>query len=286
MHLPAGLIPAFFDATLPVLVSVHTPIPFTLLVLQPISSKDGEDDSVPGGIEQLALKRLCGDDQYSNGSKQPIARLGSTFVLPMKNSDSSFHVLLAEPVAQGVVTPSTRIIISSEPYHVPEAGEDDDISETSFSRSLSAALDEFDPDAFLSSTLQIPKHQSGSSDIPSEHGGQNGFNGHGQTAGEEYLSTSISSSEGSLTPRPGSSTERGLVSPVAQPTLLGDDADIEDESPQGVKFRAIAAMGPGPSVTDEQVVWVGVGGLGRAGIFEGDWVSRRTQSCYHLVDGL
>lgn len=211
-------------------------------------------------------------------------RLGATLILPTEGHDSAFHVLLAEPVAQGFVTPSTRVIISSEPYRVPQADEGDAASETSFSRSLSAALDEFDPDAFLSSTLQIPKHQSGSPDTQSQDGVQNGTNGHLHPSGEEYLGASMSSSEGSLTPRPGGSTERGLVSPVAQPTMLGDDADVEDESPQGVKFRAIAAMGPGPSVTDDQVVWVGVGGLGRAGIFEGDWVSQITTNGKHMVD--
>lgn len=42
------------------------------------------------------------------------------------------------------------------------------------------------------------------------------------------------------------------------------------------RFTAVAALGPGPSRIGSEVCWMGVPGLGRAGIFEGDWVLLRT----------
>ena len=124
------------------------------------------------------------------------------------------------------------------------------------SSSTHLSLADFDADVFLSSSLTLSQfHASGTED--------------GALLDTEELSNSVSSdTSGSLTPRPGSEVLTP-PSPSANVTHILDDK-IE---PSGSRFTVVRAMGPSAIyIQCDDVCWLGVGGLGRAGIFEGDWV--------------
>jgi peroxin-6 len=116
------------------------------------------------------------------------------------------------------------------------------------------AMGEFDPDAFLSSSLSLSTSDSQPGDLPDGEG----------IDGNE-LAGSFSSSSGSLTPRPGG-RERS-----ESPAKAVDELDDARMDIDGTRFVVVCAGSAGSS-RGEEVCWVGVGGLGRAGIFEGDWV--------------
>lgn len=162
----------------------------------------------------------------------------------IESDDAKCRVLMLEPVGQGVCTTDTRLVLSSTLYMAPDVGGGDD-----FSSRLSLA--EFDLDAFWSSsvTLQPP-------DIPDGEAPASAPNG--------------SSTSGSLTPRPG----------AYSPVVKTDDPE-PDAVDSGTRFAAVRATGPGRGGDD--VCWVGIGGLGRAGIFEGDWVALHAGSDSRLV---
>jgi peroxin-6 len=167
-----------------------------------------------------------------------------------------YRILMLEPVRQGVFSPDTRLIISTTPYVRSAQSNgydlDDHHSESSHPRTH-LSLDDFDPDAFLSASLSLPQPI----DIPD---------------GDSLPSVSLgsltngSNTSGSLTPRPGD--PQSPVIPVLGPR---DEEDMDGNGVDtGIRFSAVRAAGPGEG--GDEVCWVGVGGLGRAGIFEGDWV--------------
>lgn len=164
-----------------------------------------------------------------------------------------FRVLMCEPVQQGLITRDTRVVLADRPKHVPE--EDDD-GAGSIAPSHRSLVDEFDPDAFLASSLARSLSQLTDEENPT-----------GPMDVRSDTDTSLTNS-GSLTPRPG---ER-IPSPVAAP----DDV-LQIESPdEGMRFVAIPAAGRQPMDDDDNdVCYAGVWALGRAGVFEGDWVQLR-----------
>jgi peroxin-6 len=91
----------------------------------------------------------------------------------------------------------------------------------------------------------------------------------GEALGDELVG-SWSSSSGSLTPRPRGDRPE---SPAARVRDLDENED--EVGMGGTRFNAVrSGTRMGRAGTGDEVCWVGVGGLGRAGIFEGDWVSR------------
>lgn len=211
-------------------------------------------------------KLLEGNDRhaksngFSNGHHHPpqnpsrIIREGETLDSPI--GGASYRILMLEPVRQGICTPSTRLIISTTPYIRPLSTEGFDVDHHSESSHLKTqlSLDDFDPDAFLCASLSFLQ--------PAE-------NTNGETSPVEYSPLSNgSNTSGSITPRPGDSH-----SPVVPLADLTDDTELNGHGPDsGIRFSAIRAHGPADREGNDEVCWVGVGGLGRAGIFEGDWV--------------
>ncbi|WRT70350.1 uncharacterized protein IL334_007348 [Kwoniella shivajii] len=242
LYVHPSLIPSFSMTPLSILLHLHEPTGLSLAILQPVLAH--LDDNLPRE-EELHLSSLYGSSTPNGHTDHetlvPIIRQGN--YLP---STAKYRVLLLEPVTQGCITPSTRIILSTEPYIPNDEGgvyEDDEIQSSYAKTHLS--LSNFDPDAFLSSDLSL------SLSVPQgEHFALNG---------EDALAKSISSNtSGSLTPRPGDR-------PPSPPAAL--DELVAEEVERGVKFAPIKAKGG-----EDDVCWLGVSGLGRAGIFEGDWV--------------
>ena len=163
---------------------------------------------------------------------------------------------MLEPVQQGILTPSTRIIISTTPHTTSNQINSDDDGEVSVRGSTHISLADFDADAFLSSSLAIslskpPASPNGSPNLDTSELGQ-----------------SISSDgSGEITPRPPGSRLSMPSSPAA-----GLQDLLAESEPSGTRF---ATMGPSSNANQSSdACWIGIGGLGRAGVFEGDWVSQ------------
>lgn len=193
----------------------------------------------------------------------PLFRQGETMVIPRRNgSPRLLRTLICEPVDQGIISSSTRVIISSDPFvedqeEIDGSGSDDAVSVSSHSRSH-LSLADFDPDAFLATSLTLHLQTDHVVNGSSEPNGTNGAN------------SFDSSTSGSITPRPGYLTPESTPATVEE---LGEEGGFDEG--RYAKFRAIPAIGPGPSNVkgeEMEVVWMGLGGLGRAGIFEHDWV--------------
>nr|XP_019010198.1 uncharacterized protein I206_04666 [Kwoniella pini CBS 10737]OCF48979.1 hypothetical protein I206_04666 [Kwoniella pini CBS 10737] len=266
LYIHPSLLPPFSITPLSVLLHIHEPLELSLAILQPVL--EHENDNLPSQ-DDIDLTSLYSSSHHSkslvNGDSHslhpPVIRQGGLLPHPQK-----LKVLLLEPVIQGLLTSSTRIIISTDPYisSQEEGGYEDEIGlggEGSIARS-SMSLTNFDPDTFLSSNLSL------SLTVP------------GNIDGEDEILGSISSStSGSLTPRPGDR-------PPSPP--IGLDELITEEVERGTKFTAVRASGTysgGVSEEGEDVCWMGVGGLGRAGIFEGDWVSLISSSTSTSTNG-
>ena len=72
----------------------------------------------------------------------------------------------------------------------------------------------------------------------------------------------------------------GLTTP-ASPSVDIQEIMNDDICAIGTRFTAVLAMGPSSTASeDDEVCWMGLGGLGKAGIFDGDWVSRANRSGY------
>jgi peroxin-6 len=270
--MPTRLLPPHATANLSAFVVPHEPIALTLAILQPVVEAESRDiDSELADVADLDLEFLLDRPQPNGGvppghhpfSSDRILREGDLIKLPPSSMSRtrSVRVLLTEPVRQGVLTPSTRLIVSTTPYRPkPVAGlNGDTASEGSIPRThLSAALEEFDPDAFLSGSLSMQLGVTQPGDLPD-----------GGALGEELVG-SWSSSSGSLTPRPRGDRPE---SPAARNRDLDENED--EVGMGGTRFNAVRfGAGLGRGRAGDEVCWVGVGGLGRAGIFEGDWVSR------------
>ena len=290
IHVPAHLLPPFFSPTpLSALVQLHQPIDLSLVVLQPITSTS-MSDSAHLELEDFNLSS-CYESQHphniANGHVNghvnghghtpnrpaPIFRQGEIITLPRRTgSTQPLRILMLDPVQQGVLTPKTRVVISTKPYVFSgDAWNDKDgmLSESSRS-STHRSMADFDPDTFLSSSLDIHLNQHFS--LP------NGI----PTMEETDMAQSISSStSGSITPRPSDALPLTPPSPPAQvEEVLGNGGEMDMG---GTRFTAVIAQGPSSTAfnskcsqhDDDDVCWLGVGGLGKAGIFEGDWVLLR-----------
>ncbi len=264
ISIPTSLLPKRSEEPFMASVQLHDPIPLTLAILQPILTEEGVPSS-----EELDLGSLINrgvllppTNGHQNGPiKSPftgsqILRQGSCLSIPFKRKlshPSTYRILMLEPVQQGILTSETKVIISNVPYHREE-----DMKLRLDTESLHSkthlSLEDFDPDAFLSSSLAL----SLSHDFVE-----------GSPILEIDMVGSISSeTSGSITPRPYINGD-GPGSPPAPP----DELSADDKGRGGTEFRAMIASGPSSGMVQaEEVAWVGMSGLGRAGIFEGDWV--------------
>ncbi|WWC94829.1 hypothetical protein V866_001679 [Kwoniella sp. B9012] len=239
-----SLLPPFSITPLPALVYLHEPFELSLAILQPVL--DHPDDPQVNH-DDIDLSSLYGNTSNRiNQNQGPSDNHDSYPPIIHENEflpfSTKLRVILSEPVSQGIITPSTRIILSTKPYILSQH-DDVDVDgyevESSYSKTH-LSLNNFDPDTFLSSDLSLPSAIDGG------------------RIEDEMVHSISSSTSGSLTPRPGDR-------PISPPTAL--DELVAEEVERGTKFSALMAQGG-----DERVCWMGVGGLGRAGIFEGDWV--------------
>ncbi|WVQ84914.1 hypothetical protein IAT38_007077 [Cryptococcus sp. DSM 104549] len=273
LHIHPSLLPPIAPSPLSVLLHVQPPVELSLVILQSVVEHDEEED---GDTSPLSRDDLDFSELYApTSSPQPIIREGSILSLPHRSphppsSNPRVRLLLLEPVAQGHLTPHTRIIVSDTPFHASpnhhpgavgegytESG-GDEASESSYAKTHMSLAD-FDPDTFLSSSLTLSLNHGALPD------------GEGEWLDDAEAATSLSSSttSGSLTPRPGGA--RTPPSPPAPVEEVLQDG-MEEEEDRGVRFSPVRARGKGADGGEGDVCWLGVGGLGRAGIFEGDWV--------------
>lgn len=278
---PAHLFPSFSAPPLAALLHLHEPIGLSLVVLQPVVSSTSTQ-SYQSDIDDLDLQLFYSstDPIMPNGTANGhgshttrparILRQGDTINIPRKNGPSTMRILTSDPVQQGVLTPSTRIIVTST-THIMEPESrwvdiDGTMSESSHGKTHLSMAD-FDPDAFLSSSLDLRFSQPVA--LP---------DGSPVTESYDLADSAYSSTSGSITPRPNGYHFTAPSSPPAQAQeILGGEEETEEI---GTKFSVMTAAGPSrvakwkkESSREDDVCWMGVGGLGRAGIFEGDWVS-------------
>lgn len=272
LYVPLQLLPRYPDVTLRATIHLHNPVELSQMILQPLSS-DGTlpelDDLDLGSLISGASRSGPECKGRSNGlvngnghhSSEPfrIFREGHNVLIPKTSHGHPlpFRILMLEPVAQGYLTSDTKVILSTIPYD-PDMDDDDGDAEGSIYGQSShgkthLSMADFDPDTFLSSSLALALHSSS----------VNGDDVDGE------VEQSVSSTSGSITPRPPGAGFRPS-SPPARPHDM-EDLDGMDADTAGTRFGAVVASGPTGGQDD--VCWVSVGGLGRAGIFEGDWVS-------------
>jgi peroxin-6 len=272
LYVPLQLLPRYSEVPLLATITPHNPVELSQVILQPITS----DTTGISKVEELDLKDMISQRARAEGSgmEKPnghmnghvphndsqlrILREGHHIVIPTKTDRQNlpFRIIMLEPVAQGFISHRTRVILSTDPYN-PDADIDGEDGEGSiFGQSSHGkthlSMADFDPDAFLSSSLALALHPSSNDDYI-----------------EEETERSVSSTSGSITPRP----PGAAPIPSSPPARLHqmDDPEEIDGVGGGTKFGAVGACG---AVDGRHgVCWVSVGGLGRAGIFEGDWVS-------------
>ncbi|WVR07789.1 hypothetical protein IAU60_004832 [Kwoniella sp. DSM 27419] len=283
LQVPPGLLPPFCVTPLAVTLRPYQPFELTLVVLQPVRNA-GEAPVDTGDSEDKldftslyhSLTRPHHDAEVNGTStsshqRSPalILRHGDIIPIPVISASAPnpftrrFKLSLLEPVVQGFLTSSTRVILSMTPFVLENKdlmdGEiGDHLSESSHAKT-NLSLSTFDPDAFLSTSLSLNFRSS--DDVPD-----------GDPLGDDVdMAQSLSSNtSGSLTPRPGGR-------PASPPAQM-DDFLLDGEPERGPRFTPVRAAGPAHqgSGSVERVCWMGVGGLGRAGIFEGDWVLLKT----------
>lgn len=246
-------------------VYLHRPIPLSLAILQGLAEPSNGDAN--GRI--LEEPGINGFSSETNGNGQPngqssphpstVIRQDSIVNLPGSNDTRRYKVVMLEPVLQGLMTLQTKIIVSTTPFiHTStnnmENGDDASSASSSSHAPTHLSMADFDPDAFLSSSLGLSFNSASLAD----------------TADDELSQSISSSTSGSLTPRPGGSIASRSASPAVPVEEL-----FEEAGPSGCRFNALRVARRPVDVEEEDVCWVGVSGLGRAGIFEGDWVSVR-----------
>lgn len=245
------------------------------------------EDVQPSEVDLEEVQRYL----VAGSDNREILREGDTISLHLGNANEGnvlLRALMLEPVQQGIPTRSTRIILSPTPYAAPP-DEDDFMDDTMSSHSHSRthiSLHDFDPDAFLSGSLSLQARISSDDDLVNGHTEDswqvNGYgNGSGNINGNGNGYDQGTETSGSTTPR----AFRPASPAVPVEEVLLDDAEEPDS---GTRFTAIPSSGPASSGTSEDVdaCWVGVGGLGRAGIFEGDWVLLRPTTAISLSAGI
>lgn len=283
LSVPEHLIPPFSSTPLTALIQAHDPIELSLVVLQPVIPSVSMSDSTRIDTSDLDFTSLHASSRLqinghanghgsASGSTWParIIRQDETISIPRRTgSPQTVRVLTQDPVQQGIISRNTRIVVATTP-HVAQTNAtwtdtDGAMTESSHGKThLSMA--NFDPDAFLSSSLDL--HFSS----PSRR-----MTGSPTYESTEWEPASHSSTSGSITPRPNGFTLPPHSPPAQIHEVLGDD---DTEAVLGTRFNVIVAQGPpanervGGDVLD--VCWMGVAGLGRAGIFEGDWVSSKS----------
>ena len=275
LRLSAHLLPPFPTTSLFAKINLHDPIDLSLVILQPVIPINSFSDTSALETDDLDRFLLYSKDSPSKPEEmhivhhlsigQRILRERDTVTLPPHHSgqfriERQFKILMLEPVQQGIISQLTRIVVSAAQRgtDIHQNGEIHDTMSERLSTHLSLA--DFDADAFLSSSLTLSKsHASGREDGA-------------QPLDSEELSSSVSSdTSGSLTPRPGSE----LMTPPSPSTEIMQTLADKVE-PSGTKFTVVRAMGSSASENQRvDVCWLGIGGLGRAGIFEGDWVGLR-----------
>ena len=170
-----------------------------------------------------------------------------------------FRIAMLEPAAQGYIDHNTQVILSSRPFVY---GEDDDedsdhvdgiIDGLSSHGKTHVSLADFDPDAFLSSSLDLALRTQASNGFDVDHD----------------MTHSISSTSGSITPRPPGIR---IPAPPSPPTRPDELVDEDGDETDGTRLSAVRAMGVAGGEDTGEVCWMSVGSLGRAGVFEGDWV--------------
>ena len=284
IYVPAHLLPPYSAPPLRVIVHRHIAVPLSSVILQAVQDTEAavETSAIDmTAVRTFILRRIPALDGPA------LLRQGDAISVPLDTADVTFRILMLEPVRQGIPMSSTQLILSSETYIPPLEDElsymdDADDARSSYARTH-LSLSSFDPDAFLSGSLSLQTRADLDTDDTSREDGEWYPNGH---SSEHSTETS------------GSTTPRALrpVSPAAPlreilPDGGGLDADEADEPDSGARFTAIPAAGPSANALprrtsaggvdegeERDVCWVGVGGLGRAGIFEGDWVILRSTS--------
>lgn len=272
LELPSHLLPAYTASPISARIHFHDPIELSLVILQPVVPYDSVSDSAVFDVEDLDCSEFgseFGFDHLQNrkpngtanghhpSSKKRIFREGETTTFTLRHghrtgSERGFKVLMLEPVQQGVITPATRMIVSTTPHTASIEDGAEINGGMSADGSTHVSLADFDADAFLSSSLALSVSHG-----PQSHYGSSSMNG------DDLVHSRSSDGSGSLTPRP-----TGTVSPVANI----DDVLADTGGAEGTRFMAVKAMGPSASDDEgSEVCWVGVAGLGRAGIFDGDW---------------
>ena len=270
LYVPHHLLPPYPSTPLHALLHLHDPCELSLVILQPALSAETLSDSAILDLDDFDISQ-CYGHPLTNGTSSKDSHLptprrffrqGDLVDLPRTNGSSQLcKILICEPVDQGVISRTTRVIVTSQPFVVDSVDDtswpDDAASASSHSRSHTSLVD-FDPDAFLSSNLNFQTRHDA---LP---------NGDlGPDRADSSRSTE-SSTSGSITPRP------GFLTPESQPAAVEDLMEEgEAETGRGPRFNAVRALGPSLSGVDgegTEVVWMGIHGLGQAGIFEGDWV--------------
>ena len=272
LYVPLQLLPRYPDVLLRAAIRLHNPVALSQMILQQLSDdKDTVSEMNDLDLGSLISRESLREAEWKsrpnglmngNGHHTPnpyrILREGHNILLSTTSDGHPvpFRILMLEPVAQGYLVPNTKVILSTIPY-APDQDNDDDVEGSIYGQSSHGkthiSMAEFDPDTFLSSSLALALHSSS-------------INGEDVDGDVEQ---SVSSTSGSITPRPPGAVFRP-TSPPARPLDL-DDLDEMDADAAGTRFGAVVAKGP--TGKQDDVCWVSVGGLGRAGIFEGDWVS-------------
>jgi peroxin-6 len=262
------------------LIYPHNPVELSLVVLQAVILSTSMSDSAHLDTSELAIASLYAPaapqvNGHANGqgtSSNPagmarIIRQGETIsVARHSGSPQTLRVLTQDPVQQGIITRDTRIVVATTP-HIAQAdsawADTDGVMSESSHGKTHLSMANFDPDAFLSSSLDL--HFSS----PSRR-----VNGSPSYDQAEWEPSSHSSTSGSITPKPNGFGHPPQSPPAQVHDVLGED---NAEESMGTRFNAVVAQGRPAGATNggdrEDVCWMGVAGLGRAGIFEGDWVS-------------
>lgn len=260
--------PAYVPTPAEVTVHAHEPVTLSLAVVQPTGGAEVDADDLAQLYPDAAVSDGVPQHGYDvNGSVHfaddesragTILREGGSISL---GGGRGFRVLMAEPVQQGLVTRETRVVVASKPADAPEDMDDSrSAGASSFAPTHRSLVEEFDADAFLASSLARSLASLTDDDVP---------------AAPHDLDNSSSSSltnSGSMTPRPGMGVR--APSPVAAPD---DVLHLDSPVDEGMRFVLVPAAGRGPESEDDEsnVCYAGVWALGRAGVFEGDWVCLR-----------
>jgi peroxin-6 len=271
LHVPLQLLPRFFNIPLQATLHCHRLVCLSTVILQPIVVEETYGPLEASDLDLKPLMHPSGStiaNGYLNGDNPSRAatiwREGHNITIRDATSQrhQPFRIAMLEPAAQGYISTDTRVIISATPFVFGENDDEDDDHVDGIIDGLSShgkthiSLADFDPDAFLSSSLDLALRNQSSNGFDTDH---------------DDMAQSISSTSGSVTPRPPGTR---MPAPPSPPARLDEIVDGDEEDADGVRLSAVRAMGPTGNDQGQEVCWMSVGSLGRAGVFEGDWVCR------------